>query len=81
VNQFSDLAKALADLRSMNLKTYFRNNKRYAIPFVTKSNWNPPIHESMPLKNYFNKTKYELKRLQTQRIKSNLSHRERLALR
>jgi hypothetical protein len=32
----------------------------------------------MPLKNYFNKTKYELKRLQTQRIKNNLSHRERL---
>jgi hypothetical protein len=80
--RFYDLAKALADLRrSMNLRIYFRNNNRDAIPFVTKSNWNPPILESMPLKNYFNKTKYELKRLQTQRIENNLSHRERHALR
>jgi hypothetical protein len=45
--RFYDLAKALADLRrSMNLRIYFRNNNRDAIPFVTKSNWNPPILES-----------------------------------
>jgi hypothetical protein len=82
VNQFSDLPKVLAySRRSMNLRTYIRNNNRYAIPFVTKPIWNPPIHESMPLKNYFNKTKYELKILQTQRIKSHLSQRETLALR
>jgi hypothetical protein len=35
----------------------------------------------MPLKIYFNKTKYELKRLQTQRIENNLSHMVRHALR
>jgi hypothetical protein len=35
----------------------------------------------MPLKNCLNENIYELKRLQTQRTKNNLSHRERLALR
>jgi hypothetical protein len=56
----------------MNLRTYFRNNNRDAIPFVTKSEWNPPILDSMPLKNYFNINKYEVKGLQTERIKNNL---------
>ena len=64
----------------MLLQYIFHGKNSDPHPFYVKSDWLPPIQPSVTLERYLEEVKISLARFQVRRLKDNLPHRERRAL-
>ena len=74
------LLRDFNDFARMRLKYIFQGQNKQIHPFYVKSNWEPPIQQSVTLETYLEEVKKQIAELKITRPKRNLSRRERKAL-
>ncbi|XP_067017845.1 uncharacterized protein [Acropora muricata] len=66
--------------RRMHLQYIFHGKDKEPHPFQVKSNWMPPVQQSIALESYLESVKAQLADIRVKKPKSNLSRNEMLAL-
>ena len=66
--------------RRMRLRYIFHGKNKEQHPFHVKSNWVPPVQQSVALERYLEEVKTELAEIQLLKPKHNLPHNERKAI-
>ena len=66
--------------RRMRLRYIFHGKNKEQHPFHVKSNWVPPVQQSVALESYLEEFKTELAEIQLLKPKHNLPHNERRAI-
>ena len=66
--------------RRMRLRYIFHGKNKEQHPFHVKSNWIPPVQQSVALESYLEEVKTELAEIQLQKPKNNLPHNKRKAI-
>ena len=59
---------------------FFHGNNKEQHPFHVKSNWVPPVQRSVALESYLHEIKTELAEIHLLKLKHNLPHNERKAI-
>lgn len=66
--------------RRMRLKYMFYGQNKRVHPFYVKSNWIPPVQQSVALESFLEEVKLQLAEMEIVKPKQNLSRKERKAL-
>ena len=66
--------------RRMHLQYIFHGKDKEPHPFQVKSNWMPPVQQSIALESYLESVKAQLAAIRVKKPKNNLSRNEMLAL-
>ena len=67
--------------RRMRLRYIFHNKESAQHPFHVKSNWEPPVQQSVALETYLEEVKVQLAEIELIKPRNNLPFKERKALR
>ena len=59
---------------------FFHGKNKEQHPFHVKSNWVPPVQQSVALESYLDEVKTELAEIQLLKLRHNLPHNERKAI-